>query len=126
MKNKQYKILLILIKYTPWFLGSLYFIGTILSYFNIYPLIFSWLFFTSFWPLVILYSTSVVFQFCIWHRLPLYYILLCNILNLINWYCFSVLVFTCHIIVFGFLILLGAYLKNKHNEQIKIIKNRSS
>ena len=127
MKNWKYKLLLISIKYSTWFLGTLYFIGSILLYFGIYPPILSWLGFTGLFPIIVLYLCSITFEFCIWHRLPLYYILLCNILNILTWFGYPIL-FGCmlHFIIFGFLILLGAYLKNRYNEKIRITKIESS
>lgn len=127
MKNSKYKALLITIKYSSWLLAGIYFLGTILMYFGIYNPLFSWIGFTGIFPLIILYLSSIVFEFCIWHRLPLYYILICNILNLLNWLGLSIFVgLWLHFITIGFLILLGAYLKNKHNEQIRFTKNLSS
>lgn len=34
MKNSKYKVLLITIKYSPWILAGIYFLGTILMYFG--------------------------------------------------------------------------------------------
>ena len=127
MRNHRYKILLLIIKYAPWIQASVYFLGTILMYFGIYNALLSWIGFIGLFPLLILYLCSIVFEFCTWHRLPLYYILLCNILNLLNWFGLSILTgLWFHFIIIGFLILFGAYLKNKHNEQIRSTKDLPS
>lgn len=127
MKNRTHKLLLIFIKYSTWFLAGFYFIGMILLYFGIYPQIISWFCFTSIVPILLLYLNSLAFQFCIWHRLPLYYIFICNIINLLNWLGYiSIFNLSWYFIIFGFLILLGAYLKNRYNEKIRITKIESS
>lgn len=127
MKNSKYKVLLITIKYSPWILAGIYFLGTILMYFGVYSSLLSWFGFTGIFPLIILYLNSIVFEFCIWHRLPLYYIFICSIINLLNWLGLSIFIgMWLHFITIGFLILLGAYLKNKYNEQIKSSKNLST
>ena len=127
MKNSKYKLLLITIKYFPWILAFIYLLGTILLYLELYVSILSWIGFTGIFPLIILYLSSIVFEFCIWHRLPLYYILLCNIIDFLNWIGFGIFLgLWWHFIIFGFLILLGAYLKNKHNEKVRTIKTIST
>ena len=127
MKNSKYKLFLFTIKYIPWILAIFYFLGSLLMYFNIYVSILSWVAYTGIIPIFILYISSIVFNFCIWHRLPLYYILLCNILNLLSWLGYTFLFgFWFHIITLGVISLLGAYLKNRYNEQNNIIKNLSS
>ena len=127
MKHSKYKFLLIFVKYSPWLLGFIYFLGSILLYFNIYTSILSWIGFTGLLPIIILYLNSIAFEFCIWHRLPLYYIFICNILNILNWLGYPILLgYSWYFIIFGFLILCGAYLKNKHNEKIRTIKDISS
>ena len=127
MKNSKYKLLLITIKYFPWILAFIYLLGTILLYLELYVSILFWIGFTGIFPLIILYLSSIVFEFCIWHRLPLYYILICNILNLLNWIGITAIFnLSQYFIIFGFLILLGAYLKNIYNEKVRSFKNNSS
>lgn len=127
---KKYKIVLIIIKYSTWFLAFMYLLNTILMYFGAYGTVISWLAYTPFSMLIILYTMSIVLDFCIWHRLPLYYVLLCNITNILIW--FGIITITntimlwSNLVVFGFLILLGAYLKNKYNEQNRTLKDNPS
>jgi len=127
MRSKEHKILLIAVKYSTWLLAAIYFTNTILLMFNIYSYILSWIGFTAVLPLLILLIMSWSLQFCIWHRLPLYYIFICNIFNLISWeWLPTAALFATHFIIFGFLILLGAYLKNKYNEKVRSIKDNST
>lgn len=126
MKDKH-KLLLLCIKYTPWVLCVIYFLSSVLSYFNISTSILAWVGFTGFLSLIILYLCSIAFNFCIWHRLPLYYIFVCNIINFLNWINIPILLgLWAQFIIIGIFILLGAYLKNKYNEQIKATKSMSS
>lgn len=86
-RNKYlYKIELCIIKYIPLVLMLVCFINTTLSYFNIDCTILSYIGGISILPLLFLYVSSFVFQFCIFHRLPLYYIGINMILNLIDEY----------------------------------------
>lgn len=126
MQNKH-KLLLLCVKYFPWILCTVYFCSSILLYFNISTSALSWIGFTGFLPLIILYLCSIAFNFCIWHRLPLYYILLCNISNLLNWFGIPIFLGLWNqFIIIGFIILYGAYLKNKYNEKSRSFKNMSS
>ena len=128
MQNRKYKLYLLVIKYYPTILALIYLINTILLYFEIYISIISWFAYTSFLVLLVFYISSIIFQFCIWHRLPLYYILFCNIINLttLSTYLSPSCILGLNIIIFGFLILLGAYLKNKYNEKVRSIKDNST
>ena len=86
-KNKYlYKIELCIIKYMPLILMLVCFINTTLSYCNIDYTILSYIGGISILPLLFLYVSSFVFQFCLFHRLPLYYIGVNMILNLIDEY----------------------------------------
>lgn len=79
--NTLYKVLLIIIKYIPMVIALCYMINTI---FYIEPLsniagvsLLTWIF---------LYLSSIVFRFCVYHRMFLWYILIDDILNIIDYY----------------------------------------
>ena len=87
LKSKfLYKIELYLIKIIPFILAIICFINTTLSYFYIDITFLSYLGGISIFPLMFLYVSSYVFRFCVYHRLPLYYITINLILNLIDEY----------------------------------------
>lgn len=113
--------MIIIIKYATWFLAFIYFINTILMYCDVYSAIISWFAYTSFVSLIILFALSIVLGFCIWHRLPIYYIAICNIITMLSWLGVLIvkpsIIIWINFILFGFLILLAAYLKNRCNEQ---------
>ena len=79
-----YKILLITIKLLPAVIALCYFVNTVLSYFEIDCMIFSVIAGTSLLSLAFMYLCSFVFRFCFYHRLFLHYILINNILNIID------------------------------------------
>ena len=79
--NILYKVLLIIIKYIPMVIALCYMLNTI---FYIEPLsniagvsLLTWIF---------LYLSSIVFRFCVYHRMFLWYILIDDILNIIDYY----------------------------------------
>ena len=87
LKSKfLYKIELYLIKIIPFILATVCFINTTLSYFCIDVTFLSYLGGISILPLIFLYISSYVFKFCLYHRLPLHYITINIILNLIDEY----------------------------------------
>ena len=80
-----YKIELLTLKVLPFVLAVLYFLNTLLSIFSIDLPILSYVGGVSFIPLIFMYLSSYVFRFCEYHRLPLHYILINNILNIIGY-----------------------------------------
>ena len=81
-----YKIELYLIKIIPFILATICFINTTLSYMNIDISLLSYIGGISIFPLIFLYLSSYVFRFCLYHRLPLHYITINLILNIIDDY----------------------------------------
>jgi len=87
LKSKYlYKIVLYLIKVIPVITAALFLLNTILSYFYIDLEIFSHLCGVSVFSLLFFYLTSIVFQFCIYHRLCLHYITITWLLRLYDYY----------------------------------------
>lgn len=115
-----YKFELLIIKVIPFIIMSLYVANSIFSYFNIdAPIlaitgglsILTWLF---------LYVSSFVFKFCIYHRIPLYYILISDILayydNIIGIPVSNKELFVLNISIVGVFILLIVFFKFKQHE----------
>ncbi len=116
-----YKLELLLIKFIPYIIALVYTINTILSYFNIDVYFLSHLGGMSILTFIFLYVSSFTFRFCIYHRLPLYYILICDIINCYDYYMGISLddkpLFILHIIMFSIFLLMLVYLKFKQHEQ---------
>ena len=86
VKKSIYKIELYLLKVIPVIIAGIYLLNSILSYFDIDIIICSIIGGMSILPLLFLYISSYVFRFCIYHRLPLYYILIIDIINYYDLY----------------------------------------
>ena len=85
-KRSEYKLLIIVLKFIPMFTALCYMSSTIFNYFgyNIEPLsnfggmsLLTWLF---------IYLASIVFNFCSYHRVFLWYIFIDDIFNIIDYY----------------------------------------
>lgn len=85
-KKYLYKVELLLIKLIPMLLAFIYLLNTILSYFSIDMTLFSYIGGVSFLPLLFLYISSYVFNFCEHHRIFLHYILITDLINIYDYY----------------------------------------
>lgn len=115
-----YKLELLIIKVIPFVLMLCYVLNSVLSYFNINGEIFSVIGGQSILTWLFLYISSFVFKFCVYHRLPLYYILLSDIIsyydNLIGIPITNRELFVLNISIIGIFILLIVYFKFKQHE----------
>ena len=85
-RKSEYKLLIIVLKFIPMLTALCYMSSTIFNYFgyNIEPLsniggmsLLTWLF---------IYLASIVFNFCSYHRVFLWYIFIDDIFNIIDYY----------------------------------------
>ena len=115
-----YKIELLLIKIIPFIIMLFYVLNSILSYFNIDIILLSVISGLSILTWLFLFISSFVFKFCIYHRLPLYYILISDIINyydnIIGIPISNRSLFVLNIIIAGVFILLIVYFKFKQHE----------
>lgn len=81
-----YKLELLVLKSLPIMIMLCYLTNTILSYFKIDLVIFSIIGGLSILPIVFILISSFVFKFCIYHRLPIYYIIVSDIMNYYDLY----------------------------------------
>ena len=87
LRNKDlYKIELYLLKVMPMLLASIYLINTVLSYYDIVLPALSYIGGLSFIPLLFMYISSYVFRFCSYHRMFLHYVVINDLINLIDYY----------------------------------------
>ncbi len=113
------KLLLIVIKYNPWLIAVGYLFGSILAIFKIYSIILTNLIAVSFSSLILILCCSFALNFCICHRLPIYYTCIVDLINMYDYY-FMIPIATGYLAftylgLFGITVLLCAYFKNKHN-----------
>lgn len=81
-----YKLELYLLKIIPMLLALIAFLNTVLSYFDIDLVIWSYIGSVSMLPLIFLYMSSYVFRFCEYHRMFLHYVVITNVLNVYDYY----------------------------------------
>lgn len=87
LRNRDlYKIELYLLKVMPMLLATIYLVNTVLSYYDIVVLALSYIGGLSFIPLVFMYISSYVFRFCSYHRMFLHYIVINDLINLIDYH----------------------------------------
>lgn len=86
LNKVYYKLFIVILKYIPMIIALCYVLNTMIAMFGIYiePLsniagmsLFTWIF---------LYIATYVFRFCIYHRMFLWYILVDDILNIVDYY----------------------------------------
>ena len=112
-------LLLLALKYSPWFIGIEYFLECILTCFNIQFGILSILFGNSILPLLVIILFSFSLNYCIWHRIPIYYAITNNFINTIDFYIGIPIsnkwMLMVYLIIAGLFALIGSYIKNKKN-----------
>lgn len=117
-----YKLELILLKYLSVTIGLCYLLNTILSYFKIDIILFSFIAGLSILPTIFILISSFVFKFCIYYRLPIYYAIVCDIINYYDLYIgipiSNRMLFITNIITAGICIVLMIFFK------IKLCRNR--
>lgn len=84
--RNKYKLFLLIIKYLPYLIMLLDWINTFSCVFGKQWVAISYIGGTSYLVLLSMLLTSYVFEFCSYHRVPLYYILLNNTLVLYDYY----------------------------------------
>lgn len=119
LSRNLYFIEIKLLKILPSLIALIYFINIVLNLLGISLNSLSYIAGMSFIPLLFMYISSYVFQFCKYHRLPLHYILITNLISIVG-YEFEIAVdvwlyIVIHAILFGLTIaiVLYLYLKDK-------------
>lgn len=84
LRSKLYKAEITLIKALPFLLAVLYLIATVLDYYMISSTIINYIALGILY--VFIYISSYVFKFCGYHRMPIHYIVLINILSVYDVY----------------------------------------
>ena len=125
LRNKSlYKIELYLLKVMPMLLAAIYLVNTVLSYYDIVVLALSYIGGLSFIPLVFMYISSYVFRFCSYHRMFLHYIVINDLINLIDYHYtlpisdWELLILHMSIAGISLFIILYLYVKG-HSKNVK-------
>lgn len=84
--KRNHKLFILLIKYIPYIIALLHGVNTLFSFFEIELVFISYLSGIGLIPLVLIWLISLIFDYCLYHRLPLYYILADNSLCVYDYY----------------------------------------
>lgn len=86
LNKRLYRLFVLVLKYIPMVIALAYMLNTALSYFYIDIPALSNIAGMSILSWIFMYISSKVFRFCICHRMFLYYILVTDLLNIIDYY----------------------------------------
>lgn len=107
-----------MLKYIPIIIALVYMINTTLSYFYIDIPVLSNLVGISLLPWLFMYLSAIVFKFCLYHKMFLYYILVIDIINIADYYIGipveDLELFMIHGIITGIFLFLILYLYVKN------------
>lgn len=121
LHKSLYKIELITIKTIPYIIMFCYIVNSILSYFCIDTILPSLIGGLSILPWLFLFISSFVFRFCVYHRLPLYYVLIEDAINyydnIIGIPISNRTLLLLHLILAGIFILIIVFIKFRQHEQ---------
>lgn len=120
-----YKLFIIILKYIPMVIALCYVLNTVTAMLGIYIEPLSNIAGMSLLTWIFLYIATYVFRFCIYHRMFLWYILVDDLLNIVDYYyelpieTGNLLMIHNSIIGIFLFIILGIYVKNhkKHTSK---------
>lgn len=120
LPRRSHKLLLIILKFIPMVTALCYFLNTVLSAFGIYAGFLSHISGMSLFPWLFILIATYVFKFCAYHRMFLWYILVSDIVNIIDYYVgipvstFGIL--ALHFCIAGIFLSLILYLYVRHHK----------
>lgn len=86
LERRKVKIFLLAIKYIPYIIMLIHIAHTFGCIFGMYMPYLSYIGGTSYLVLIFILLTSYIFNFCSYHRVPIYYIITNNSLTLYDYY----------------------------------------
>lgn len=115
MVNKQlniklYKLLILSSKVFPILIALCYLLNVVLSYFGMNDVPLNYLGGMSFIPLLYLYITSYTLKLCNYHRIYLHYIVIVDIINILDFYHFIPLTNLEYMMLFLILFILAMFI----------------
>ena len=118
LRNRRlYKLMIGALKILPMLLAVCTIINTGFDFFGIKSELMSFLAGVSLFPILFLYISSFVFQFCIYHRMFLHYVIANNLLTYIDYYVglpvSNGALFMLHIVLIGIFLFLILYFYKK-------------
>lgn len=122
IRNKHYKLFIVLLKYIPIFIALIYTLNTYAAFIGIEISAANNIAGISLLTWIFMYMATIVFKFCSYHRMFLYYILIVDIINIIDYYIgipitdFQLLMLHSIITGISLFIILFLYLKINKNK----------
>lgn len=86
LEKRNVKLFLLVIKYIPYVVMLLGMVRTLSYILGYYPIVLSYIGGTSYLTILLMLLTSFVFNFCSYHRVPIYYILVNDTLTLYDYH----------------------------------------
>lgn len=122
-KNKKlYKVFLLLVKYIPILMAGCYVLNTVSCRFGLDLPVFSHIAGVSLCTWIFMYIAEVLFRFCIYHKMFLYYILVADIVNIIDYYIGIPIetsdLLAIHFWITGIFLFIILYLYVKYNKKV--------
>ena len=126
----NHKVFLIILKYIPHVIAFFYAICNLLGLLDVDTVILGHLIHVSVFPWIFLYLASYIFRYCYVHRLPLYYIALCDSITLFDYYVgiplsdvgmINLHIFIAALIIYGYSCYYLKYVKD--NKKLTSIDN---
>ena len=112
-----YKVFLLILRGIPYIIAICYVVFTTAFYFGLELNVIGYIGSCSIMTWIFLYVSSFVFKFCKYHRTPLYYVLLNDIINVIDTYIGIPIstndFFVLHIAILGAIVIVYSYLRIK-------------
>ena len=122
IRNKYYKLFIVLLKYIPIFIALIYTLNTYAAFIGTDIPVANNIAGISLLTWIFMYMATIVFKFCSYHRMCLYYILIVDIINIIDYYIgipitdFQLLMLHSIITEISLFIILFLYLKINKNK----------
>lgn len=121
LRKSVHKLLLLILKLIPIVTSICYLLNVILAYIGIDFPVLSHISGMSLFTWVFIFIATIVFKFCIYHRMFLYYILISDVLNIIDYY-IGIPITTSnlimlHLTIAGVFLLVILYLYVKYNQK---------
>lgn len=127
--KKLYKLFISLIKFLPITLSVIHIIALIINYIGFKTTLLACLGGSSILFIGLLFIISFVFKFCYLYRIPLWYITIMNIMNIIRFFIGIPidleLLYRIYLIMTGFFttLFIGYMYKNRNNPKVDPIKH---
>lgn len=117
----SHKVLILVVKYIPMLISIFYILNTVLCWIDIDTPVISNIAGVSLLTWLFLYLSSIVFQFCIYHRMFLYYILVTDLINIYDFYLgipiSTVQLLSVHSVIISVLLFLLLYIHIKNHDK---------